>query len=329
MNTDNNTTENSQSIPLKLSDELIQEGIIEKFCKDKRINSVVITLNHKYKKKNFIDPIPTAEKINWPVTIEKIAKSLRTGGITSDHILMTEDVLNTSYEIVIGVTDTTDQLNPDNGKKKEIYYVHKYTANNLLPLHESVVFTDSGQSAIAYLDGDGKPKFVTHIERPDKILYPADTIDSQNPLPYKFASPEELQEYLKPARRENLDSIYQAVKSNFRRYVNVDEHYIVVLASDVILSYFQEKFPTMHLNIFVGDNGSGKNLAQLVISRLGYRVYYLVSASAPNGECCQMTDSTSISSFPMNKYFAICIISIANLSVAYPSVPRSLLLLRR
>jgi hypothetical protein len=62
----------------------------------------------------------------------------------------------------------------------------------------------------------------------------------------------------------------------------VDEHYLVVLASDVILSYFQEKFSTMHYDIFVGDNGSGKNSAQLVISRLGYRVYYLVSASAPN-----------------------------------------------
>ena len=62
----------------------------------------------------------------------------------------------------------------------------------------------------------------------------------------------------------------------------MDEHYLAVLSSDVILSYFQEKFPTMHFDIFVGDNGSGKNSAQLVISRLGYRVYYLVSASAPN-----------------------------------------------
>ncbi len=38
----------------------------------------------------------------------------------------------------------------------------------------------------------------------------------------------------------------------------------------------------MHYDIFVGDNGSGKNSALLVISRLAYRVYYLVSASAAN-----------------------------------------------
>ena len=281
MNTDNNTTENSNSISLELSAELIQEGIIEKFVKDNRINSVVLSLNHKYKKKNFIYSIPPAKKLDWAHTVEKIAKSLRTGGVSPDHILMIEDVLNTNYEIVIGVVEPNQDDAPINGKK-EVCYIHKFTANGDMPLHESVVFTDSGQSAFVYLDSDGKLRFVNQIERSDKILFPADNMDSQNPLSYKFASPEELQNYVDLARRETLDSLYQTVKSNFRRYVNVDEHYLVVLASDVILSYFQEKFSTMHYDIFVGDNGSGKNSAQLVISRLGYRVYYLVSASAPN-----------------------------------------------
>ena len=88
--------------------------------------------------------------------------------------------------------------------------------------------------------------------------------------------------YLELAKRETLDSLYQVVKSNLQRYVNVDEHYLVVIASDIILSYFQDKFATLHYDIFVGDNGSGKNSALLAISRLAYRVFYLVSASAPN-----------------------------------------------
>ena len=79
-----------------------------------------------------------------------------------------------------------------------------------------------------------------------------------------------------------MDSLYQVVKSNLQRYVNVDEHYLVVIASDIILSYFQDKFATLHYDIFVGDNGFGKNSALLAISRLAYRVFYLVSASAPN-----------------------------------------------
>ena len=151
MNTDNNTTENSHSIPLELSAELLKEEIIEKFVKDNRINYVVLTLNHKYKKKNFICPMSAAEKINWAVTIEKIAKSLRTGGISPDHILMIEDVLNTNYEIVIGVVEPNQgDYASTNGKKKEVCYIHKFTANGDMSLHDSVVFTDSGQSAFVY-----------------------------------------------------------------------------------------------------------------------------------------------------------------------------------
>ena len=59
MNANNDTTNNSNSIPLELNDELIQEGIIDKFVKDNRLNSVILSLNHKYKKKNFIYPSHT------------------------------------------------------------------------------------------------------------------------------------------------------------------------------------------------------------------------------------------------------------------------------
>ncbi len=277
----NSSTENSHLISLELSEELKNEEMITRFEKDTRTNCLVLSLNHNYKKKCFIFPIPT-KRIDWSAIIDMIAKALKAFGMSPGHMLMIEDVVQVNYEIVIRVADTSDQQNPENSKKKEIYYVRKYTANNSLPLHESVVFTDTGQSTFVYLDNDGKLRFIDRIERPDKVLYPADNMDSQNPLPYTFASPEELQKYIDLARPETLDSLYQFVKSNFRRYVNVDEHYLVMLASDVILSYFQEKFPTMHLDIFVGDNGSGKNSAQSVISRLGYRVYSLVSASAPN-----------------------------------------------
>ena len=119
-------------------------------------------------------------------------------------------LLNTNYEIVIGVAESN--LGDDASttrKKKEVCYIHKFTANGDMPLHESVVFTDPGQSAFVYLDSDSKLRFVNQIERPDKILYPADNLDSQNPLPYKFASIEELQMYVELARRETLDSLYQ------------------------------------------------------------------------------------------------------------------------
>jgi hypothetical protein len=266
-----------------LSEELKKEEIVSKFVKDTRTNSLVLSLNHKYKQKTIVFPIPTARKIDWSVATEKFAKKLRACKISPEHIMMLEDVMQVNFEIVIGIAEPNETDTYTDGKKKEVCYIHKYTANGDIPLHESVLFTDTGQSAFVSIDGnDGKPKYVNYIERPDKILYAADNFDSQNPLPYKFASPQELEMYIELAKKETLDTLYQLVKFNLRRYVNVDDHYLVVMASDIILSYFQEKFPTMHYDIFVGDNGSGKNSAQLVISRLGYRVYYLVSASAPN-----------------------------------------------
>ena len=72
------------------------------------------------------------------------------------------------------------------------------------------------------------------------------------------------------------------MKTIYRKYVNIEDHQIARLAADTIYSYFQDKFPTLHFNIFVGDNGSGKNSALLVYKHLGYRVFYVVSASAPN-----------------------------------------------
>ena len=159
--------------------------------------------------------------------------------------------------------------------------IRKYTGNGTLPLHESVVFKD-GQTAFISLDENGQPKYEIEMNRPGMILLPADNLDSQNPLPYIFESPDELNQYLERARNETFGSLYLKTKLIYRKYVNIEDHLLSILSADTIYSYFQDKFPTLHYNIFVGDNGSGKNSALLVYRYLGYRVFYVVSASAPN-----------------------------------------------
>ena len=94
--------------------------------------------------------------------------------------------------------------------------------------------------------------------------------------------PQELELYIKRARNETFDSLYLKTKLIYRKYVNIEDHLLSILSADTVYSYFQDKFPTLHYNIFVGDNGSGKNSALLVYKYLGYRVFYVVSASAPN-----------------------------------------------
>jgi len=156
----NDTAKNSHLIQLELSDELNQAGIITKLVKDIRTNSVVLSLNHIYKQKTLIFSIPPAKKIDWAATMEKIAKSLRINGVSPDHILTIEDVLHSNYEKVLWGAHISDQEYVRD-KQKDPCFIRKYTANNLSPLHETVVFSDCGKAAFVYLDADdGKPRTV-------------------------------------------------------------------------------------------------------------------------------------------------------------------------
>ena len=47
-------------------------------------------------------------------------------------------------------------------------------------------------------------------------ILPADNLDSQNPLPYIFESPDELNQYLERARNETFDSL---VSKDSNRYI--------------------------------------------------------------------------------------------------------------
>ena len=246
----------------------------------KSTKSIILSLNHTYNKQIVICPI---DIYDWPKTSKNFVNGMSKKGISQEHTLQLSDVLDNNYHRILEFGSNENDEETKDGAKKQIkeVYVRKYTGNGTLPLHESIVFKDA-QPAFLYLDENKKPKYKTKMVRPGKVLYPAESIDSQNPLPYIFTSTEELEDYLKRATQETLDSLYFKVKTVFEKYVNAEKHHIVILAADTIYSYFQDKFPTLHYNIFVGDNGSGKNSALLVYRYLGYRVFYVVSASAAN-----------------------------------------------
>ena len=270
-------------IDLLLTDEIKKEQIVTSFKKDKRTNSLILSLNHIYKQKQIISPVYEGSK--WIETVDTLVKRLKHSGVSDTHILLIEDVLTNNYEIVLGLTEAgqEDQVNDKDEitKRPKSAKISKYTGNGTLPLHEAIVFKD-GQTAFLTLDENGRPKYETDMNRPGMVLRPADNLDSQNPLPYIFQSPDELNQYLESARNETFDSLYLKTKTIYRKYVNIEDHLLSILSADTIYSYFQDKFPTLHYNIFVGDNGSGKNSALLVYRHLGYRVFYVVSASAPN-----------------------------------------------
>lgn len=165
----------------------------------------------------------------------------------------------------------------DKNQRKRTIPINKYTGNGRLPLNESAII--GLVPKFVSLDESKKPIFKDVIE---DLFIPGCNINTQNPLPLIFNSELELSEYLKLADNENLDSLFIKVETEFRKYVNVEEHYYPLLVADTIWTWFQDKFGYTHYLIIVGDNGSGKNSGLLLFKYLGYRVFYVVSASAAN-----------------------------------------------
>jgi hypothetical protein len=167
-------------------------------------------------------------------------------------------------------------------KKKK--YVRKYTYNGTRPLFECVIIGGLPKFVCyARKNGDYSLQPFKYLEGPGEYdLHPAESADSQNPIPYTFDSMEELKQFIEAAKGETFETLFSTVKSTFQKYVNAEDYYITILSADTIYSYFQDKFGTTHYNAFVGDNGSGKNSALLTFKYLGYRVFYIVGASAPN-----------------------------------------------
>ena len=64
--------------------------------------------------------------------------------------------------------------------------------------------------------------------------------------------------YANKAKTENYDSLYEKAKSIVKTYNDQDDYKLVLISSDIIWSYFQDKFSTTHYVGVIGDNGSGR-----------------------------------------------------------------------
>jgi hypothetical protein len=162
------------------------------------------------------------------------------------------------------------------GSKKE-HYLHKYSKD--MPLAEAVIV--GGQSFFLQLKDDGFV-LLDKVELNNIILRPKDS-QSYASQPYVFESKVEIEHYLNLAKQvTNFDKIFSIVKTIFEKYVDAEDHYIVLLTADTIYSYFQDIFGTTHYLICIGDNSSGKNSILLTFANIGYRVLLATSVSAAN-----------------------------------------------
>ena len=99
---------------------------------------------------------------------------------------------------------------------------------------------------------------------------------------YNFQSEQEINHVIKMAKNETLDSIFKKIKSILKKYIDIDEDFINILAADIIFTYFQDKLGMTHYLLIVGDNNTGKSNILLAFSFLGYRPVLDISITPAN-----------------------------------------------
>ena len=71
--------------------------------------------------------------------------------------------------------------------------------------------------------------------------------------------------------KENLDTLLSKSESIVSKYNDQDQHKITSIGSDVVWSYFQDRFATTRYEVLVGGVGSGKSALAATFGAIGYR----------------------------------------------------------
>ena len=156
--------------------------------------------------------------------------------------------------------------------------VYKYSNKGKGCLREAV-FIDGIPSFIKYQYNDkSKKDYILQepiIEEATRTLVPP--WEEHYPYePYRFDS-RELNYLLSEVKHETIDTLYEKIKSVIRKYIDVNKETINLLSADVLGSYFQDRFSTVHYIVVVGDNGTGKSAIADVFEALGYRAIVMTN----------------------------------------------------
>jgi hypothetical protein len=184
---------------------------------------------------------------------------------------------------------------PDINRKKKVEYIYKYSKlhnkndkTKKKILHESAMLTtsnegESTQPVFLYYDQEqDKIKAIQYIEENNRTLKPVEH-DEYQYMPYTYDTDIDEANLIKDQiKNTTLESFYKEV-SEFVRLFNVqDKDKQVLIAANIIWSYFQDKFPTCHYLAITGKPGSGKTSVGHTFGALGYRPIYQVDPTAPN-----------------------------------------------
>jgi len=176
--------------------------------------------------------------------------------------------------------------NKDGQKSKKEITLFKYSQFGKGDLHEAVFIGDKPYFIKYVYDNKYQKKrveIVEKIEENSRILLPPER-DDYPYKPYSFDDVEELNDFFKRAENITLDQIYHKGKKIYggRKYIDQDDHIIILLLVDAIWTYSQDMFPFTHFTEGVGDNSVGKSTIGYVFEYTAYRAIKAVSISGAN-----------------------------------------------
>jgi hypothetical protein len=177
---------------------------------------------------------------------------------------------------------TDDQKNKDNlkddvnkpNKKANVFY--KYSEDILLA--EAVLIKNTPMFLQIV---NGKAILTENIEQDFQIIVPPDKTRHLS-KEYSFSSIQEIDQYVKRAEKEDLDSLLKKVQDIWKKYFDTDNDTLMLCAADTIFTYFQDRLGITHYLLFVGDNNTGKSNALRIFHHLGYRPLFDVDITYAN-----------------------------------------------
>jgi hypothetical protein len=119
--------EQGLTFDLDLTPELKQSGIVSSFVFKKRMNCIIVTLNHQYNGKVIVSPINNTD---WYKTQDNFEKRLKKKRVDKNHILQLSDVLDNNHERILRTFDSDDGHQQQQQQQKEklpLSRIKKYT----------------------------------------------------------------------------------------------------------------------------------------------------------------------------------------------------------
>ena len=134
-------------------------------------------------------------------------------------------------------------LSTKQSKETKEEMVHKYSIKGKGQLREAVII-EGNPYFLKYSEAKDSLRVEYFIDEETRRLRPPHA--EEYPYdPYIFTDVREPNYFLQRAKKENIDSLYQKIKSVVGLYNDIDEKTLNLFSADILASYFQDRFSTI------------------------------------------------------------------------------------